>query len=96
MSLQNLKQRALANSAVKTEYERLEGEFALIDQLLTMRTQAGLTQAQLADRMQTQKSNISRLETGNSNPSWSTLTKYAQACGFELTLKPTKMSDLGH
>ncbi|HAS3584666.1 TPA: helix-turn-helix transcriptional regulator [Vibrio cholerae] len=92
MSLQKLKQRALANAEVKSEYDRLESEFSFIDQLLTMRTKAGLTQEQVAERMHTQKSNVSRLEKGNANPSWSTLLKYAHACGFELTLKPQKMS----
>lgn len=91
MSLQKFKQRALANRGVKSEYQKLEIEFSLINQSLTMRTKAGLTQEQVAERMHTQKSNISRLEKGNANPSWSTLLKYAQACGFELTLKPQKM-----
>ena len=91
MSLQKLKQRALTNPNVKAEYEKLESEFNLIDQLLSMRTKAGLTQEQVAERMQTQKSNISRLEKGNANPSWSTLLKYAHACGFELSLKPQKI-----
>jgi DNA-binding XRE family transcriptional regulator len=91
MSLQNLKQRALDNPEVKAEYEQLEAEFNFIDQLLSMRTKAGLTQEQVAQRMQTQKSNISRLEKGNSNPSWSTLVKYAHACGFELSIKPHKI-----
>ncbi|EXJ12421.1 helix-turn-helix domain-containing protein [Nitrincola nitratireducens] len=91
MSLQSLKQRALANADVKTEYDNLESEFSLIDQLLSMRTTAGLTQEQVAERMQTQKSNVSRLERGNSNPSWSTLLKYAHACGYELTIKSQKL-----
>ncbi|MEE2001992.1 helix-turn-helix transcriptional regulator [Alkalimonas sp. MEB108] len=90
MSLETLKQRALANPEVKAEYDQLEGEFSLIDQLLSMRTEAGLTQTQVAERMQTQKSNVSRLERGNANPSWSTLTKYAHACGYQLTIKPMK------
>lgn len=91
MSLQKLKQRALTNPEVRAEYEKLDSEFDLIDKLLSMRTKAGLTQEQLAERMQTQKSNVSRLENGNTNPSWSTLLKYAHACGFELSLKPQKM-----
>jgi len=91
MSLQTLKQRALANADVKAEYDNLESEFSLIDQLLSMRTTAGLTQEQVAERMQTQKSNVSRLERGNSNPSWSTLLKYAHACGYELTIKSQKL-----
>ena len=48
MSLQKLKQRALTNPEVKAEYEKLESEFNLIDQLLSMRTKAGLTQEQVA------------------------------------------------
>lgn len=90
MSLETLKQRALVNPEVKVEYDQLEGGFSLIDQLLSMRTEAGLTQTQVAERMQTQKSNVSRLERGNANPSWATLTKYAHACGYQLTIKPMK------
>ena len=91
MSLQNLKQRALDNPEVKAEYDDLESEFNLIDKLLTMRTTAGLTQEQVAERMKTQKSNISRLERGNANPSWATLLKYAHACSFDLSLKMQKI-----
>lgn len=91
MSIQKLKKRALQNLEVKKEYDKLSDEFNLIDQLLTMRTKAGLTQEQVAEKMHTQKSNVSRLEKGNTNPSWSTLMKYAHACGFELTLKMQKI-----
>ncbi|MAF15818.1 MAG: transcriptional regulator [Marinomonas sp.] len=86
MSLEDLKQQALSTPEVNDEYQSLESEFYLIDQLLSMRTEAGLTQEQVAERMHTQKSNISRLERGNANPSWLTLLKYAEACGFELSL----------
>ena len=91
MSLKKLKNRAFKNSEVKDEYDQLESEFQFIDQLLRMRTKAGLTQEQVAERMKTQKSNISRLERGNANPSWATLLKYAHACGFDLSIKPHKM-----
>ena len=87
MSLQKLKQRALENSQVAAEYNKLEAEFSLIDQLISMRTKAGLTQEQVAERMRTRKSNISRLECGNSNPSWATLQNYAHACGFDLSIQ---------
>lgn len=84
--LQQLKQRALRNPDVKREYEALAEEFELIDKLLSMRTAAGLTQEELAQRMGTQKSNICRLEKGNANPSWKTLKRYAHACGFEISV----------
>lgn len=95
MSVKSLKQRALSNPQVIAEYDKLDMEFTLIDQLLSMRGSTGLTQEQVAERMQTSKSSkssISRLERGNANPSWSTLLKYAQACRFELNLQSRKLS----
>lgn len=93
MSLQQLKQKALQRPEVKTEYDNLEAEFSLMEQLISMRTEAGLTQEQVAKRMQTQKSNISRMERGNGNPSWSSLLKYAHACGFEISLSHRKITN---
>jgi len=84
--LQKLKKRAFENPKVKHEYDQLAEEFELIDTLLRMREQAGLTQEELANRMGTNKSNICRLERGNTNPSLSTLKKYAKACGFQITM----------
>ena len=92
MSLEKLKQQAFKNPEVKAEYNKLDAEFELIDQLLSMRTEAGLTQEQVAEFMHTNKSNISRMERGNNNPNWETLCKYARACGFELSLQPRKIS----
>jgi DNA-binding XRE family transcriptional regulator len=86
MSLTTMKQKAFLNSDVKAEYDKLESEFCLASQLISMRTKAGLTQEQVAVKMGTQKSNISRLERGDSNPRWQTLLNYAQACGSELIL----------
>ena len=85
-NLEKLKERALKNNDVQTEYDALADEFELISKLLKMRTAAGLTQEELAVRMGTKKSNISRLEKGNTNPSLKTLRKYAQACGYEITM----------
>ncbi|ODC02575.1 XRE family transcriptional regulator [Terasakiispira papahanaumokuakeensis] len=84
--LQHLKERAFQNPEVRHEYDALAEEFEFIDTLLKMRTAAGLTQDELARRMGTQKSNISRLEKGGTNPSWGTLKRYAHACGFELSI----------
>lgn len=87
MNIQNLKNKSFKNKEVKAEYDLLEAEFELIDVLVTMRNKAGLTQEQVAKKLGTQKSNISRLERGSSNPSWKTLQNYAHACGFELLMK---------
>lgn len=86
MNFKKFKQKALENPEVRKEYDALEEEFSLIDQLITMRTTAGLTQEDVAKKLGTNKSNISRLERGKSNPSWGTLNKYAAACGFTVRL----------
>lgn len=87
MSIQHLKNKAFQNPEVKAEYDQLEEEFALIDTLITMRKKSGLTQDEIAQKMGTKKSNISRLEKGGSSPSWRTLQNYAHACGFEISMK---------
>lgn len=87
MSLEVLKQKALQNETVRTEYEKLADEFDLMNQLISMRTSAGLTQEDLAKRIGTAKGNISRLERGKGNPSWATLKKYANACGYQVKLQ---------
>ncbi|MCG3469828.1 helix-turn-helix domain-containing protein [Xenorhabdus bovienii] len=84
-SLKTLKSKALANPDVKAEYDALEPEFELINTLLRMRYAAGLTQDQVAQRMGTKEANISRLESGNGNPTLKTLLNYAKACDCELS-----------
>ena len=44
----------------KKEHERLKPRYALIAQLINARNEQNITQAELAERMGTQKSNISR------------------------------------
>ncbi len=83
--------RALENPAVRDELDRLESEdFALLDVLLTARRAAGLSQAQVAERMGTQAPAVARLEralaTGKHSPSVATLRKYLHACGKRLVL----------
>lgn len=86
MSLSKLKKNAFQNPEVKEAYDDLGAEFELISSLITMREKSGLTQDQVAERMGTKSPNISRLESGRSNPSLKTLVSYAHACGFKLNL----------
>lgn len=72
-------------------WDALEEEYAALDALLSARKKAGLTQEELADRMGTTKSAISRLESSLRNekhsPSFATLKKYAHACGKKLVVQ---------
>ena len=84
-----LKARALKRKDVKAEYDRLDEEFSLLDEFLKARTAAGLTQAELAERIGTTQSAIARLESGrgSNSPSLKTLQKYARALGCRIELK---------
>lgn len=66
------------------DYEALESEFALATAVIAARAPAGLTQAQLAERMGTSQSAIARLEGGRAKPSVATLEKLAKATGSKL------------
>ncbi|KWA29397.1 helix-turn-helix domain-containing protein [Burkholderia territorii] len=86
-----LRERALSNPEVHAEYERLNREeLALLDMMLAARRDAGLSQADVAERMGTQAPAVTRLEralaTGQHSPSIDTLRKYAAACGKKLVI----------
>lgn len=68
------------------EYDALEEEFALASQIIGARARAGLSQAELAERMNTSQSAIARLESGRFRPSTRTLQKLAAATGSKLRI----------
>lgn len=77
---------------VRAEVERISREESdLLDSLLKARQDAGLSQADVAERMGTQAPAIARLEralaTGKHSPSVATLRKYVKACGKRLVLQ---------
>src|SRR5260221_5307675 len=92
LSHKSLKARALSRPEVRAEYDRLEEEFAILDQFLRARAASGLTQAQVAARIGTTQSAIARLESGagRHQPSLGTLRRYAQALGCRLELRLVK------
>jgi DNA-binding XRE family transcriptional regulator len=88
---QQMVSKMLKNTAVKAEVKKLNSEeFAILDQILAARKEAGLTQAQVAKRMGTQAPAVARLEsallTGKHSPSLTTLRKYAAALGKKVEL----------
>lgn len=77
---------ALKNPEWKKEYDALELEFSIIEQVIRKRIEKGLSQKQLAEKIGTKQSAISRLEGGNSNPSVAFLEKIAKALGGKLQI----------
>src|SRR5712691_5839982 len=94
MTHDELVKKMLKQPAVKAEYDAQAEEFALLDELLKARRQAGLTQAEVAARMGTKTPAVARLEAGGGSrqhsPSVATLRKYARAvgCRLEIRLRP--------
>jgi transcriptional regulator with XRE-family HTH domain len=70
----------------RKEYEALEDEFSLVSALIRARTDAGLTQDELAKRMNTTQSVIARLESGRVKPSSRTLQRFASATGMRMKI----------
>jgi transcriptional regulator with XRE-family HTH domain len=87
-----LKSRALARGDVRAEFDKLEEEFAFLDEFLKARAAAGMSQAEIADRMGTTQSAVARLESGRGkhSPSLATLRKYARALGYRVDLRLIK------
>jgi transcriptional regulator with XRE-family HTH domain len=71
---------------VPESHAELAPEFELARAVIQARTHAGLTQEQLARRMETTQSVIARLESGRVQPSTQTLTRLAAATGTRLRI----------
>ncbi len=84
-------ERMLENPEVKAAYDAQEPEFELLDEFLKARQETGLTQEDIAARMGTTRSAVSRIENGGGtkkhSPSIATLRRYADAVGCKLQIK---------
>jgi len=85
--LDSVKKTMLADHMVREAYAALDEEFALARELIAARVRAGLTQAELAQRMGTTQSAIARLESGVRLPSVKTLLRFAKATRSRAVLK---------
>lgn len=74
------------DTAYRAAYDKQGPEFELARALIEARVGAGLTQAQLAERMKTTQSVVARLEGGRVHPSTRTLGRIAQATGTRLKI----------
>jgi len=83
-SYKNFKKETLKNKKTKKAYDDLGTEFELIQAIIEKRIELGLTQTELAKRLGTKQSAISRLERGTYNPTVSFLRNLAKAFNTEL------------
>ncbi|MEO8097004.1 MAG: helix-turn-helix transcriptional regulator [Acidobacteriota bacterium] len=82
----DLHQKWMKNKQYRKAHAALEPEFALAKAVINARVTAGLTQEQLAQRMDTTQSVIARLESGRTQPSTQTLERLATATGTRLRI----------
>jgi ribosome-binding protein aMBF1 (putative translation factor) len=76
----------IKNKEYRKAYEELAPEFNVARAVIKARATAGLTQEQLAQRMETTQSVIARLESGRTRPSTQTLERLAAATGTRLKI----------
>ena len=79
--------KLLLDPQVKAEYEALEPEFNIIKATIKKRIEKNWSQKDLAEKIGTKQSAISRLESGNANPSLRFLKKIATALDSKLVVE---------
>ena len=77
----------LKDPEFKEEYNKLGPRYEAISLVIQARIDLKITQEELAQKVGTKKSNISRLESGNYNPSLDFLYKIAKGLGKELHIE---------
>lgn len=82
-----LEKELLSDPEVKRLYDEMESEYQVISAVIGKRLEKKMSQRDLADRIGTKQSAISRLESGNSNPSIQFLDKVAKALDGQLQIK---------
>ncbi|SCC95888.1 Transcriptional regulator, XRE family [Thiomonas sp. X19] len=86
-TLQSIKRTLLAVPEVRAEYDALGHEFAIAREMIAARVRAGLSQAEVAQRMGTTQSVVARLESGKRPPSLRSVQRYAQAAGARAVVR---------
>jgi len=84
-------EEAMQRPGFREAWEAGADEYAALRALLEARKQAGLTQEEVAIRMGTSKSAVSRLESSlrdpRHSPTFETIRRYAKACGKRVEIQ---------
>lgn len=77
----------LRNPEFKKEWDALEPEFQIVQAVLAGRKEKHLTQKQLSEITGITQADISRIESGEANPSLRTIKRLAEGLGKNLKLE---------
>lgn len=80
------KKEILQDPEIKAEYDRLGPEFEIIEAIIKKRLEKNMSQKEMAQKMGTKQSALSRLESGTYNPSLLFLKKVATALDAKLSI----------
>ena len=84
----------LKNKEFRKEWEALQPEYTIMKAMIEARTSQGLTQKELSIRSGIAQGDISKMETGNANPSIKTLQRLASAMGKKLKISFVDPEDI--
>ena len=84
----------LKNKEFRKEWEALQPEYTIMKAMIDARTSQGLTQKELSIRSGIAQGDISKMETGNANPSIKTLQRLASAMGKKLKISFVDPEDI--
>lgn len=87
VKLKTLKEQWIKNPEFQKEYEKLKPEFEMAREFIRARISANMTQAEVANKMQTTQSAIARLESGKAIPTLKTIERYAKAVGMRFQIQ---------
>lgn len=79
--------KSLRDPKFKAEFDKLQPEFAMIQAMIDVRRKKDLSQKELAKKLGTTQSAISRLEKGNISPTVNFLQKLAEALDSRLDIR---------
>jgi ribosome-binding protein aMBF1 (putative translation factor) len=85
--VRDLHRKWMKDLRYRKAHEELAPEYELAHAIINARAHAGITQEQLAKRMETTQSVIARLESGRTRPSTQTLERLAAATGTRLRIR---------
>ena len=74
----------LTDENVKEEYDKLELEYSITSAILRARIDSKMTQKELSEKSGIDRADISKIETGRSNPTIQQLQKLALGMGMKM------------
>lgn len=86
ISWKSVRDSVLADPKVKAEYDALEEEFNLARTVVALRTESGLTQRDLAERVGIKQPQLARIEAGRQIPKLETLALLAEGAGYTVEI----------